>query len=97
MGSWGEEIGRVQGQRGQTDHFHFLVSCMLLLLGLVSADEGPLVSASATININKVPQSNLIAVVKFKFGMMFVFGIFSNFFVTCHKGNGFCFIYCLSH
>ena len=39
----------------------------------------------------KVPQSNLIALVKFKFGRMLVFGFFSNSFVTCHKEIGFFF------
>ena len=39
----------------------------------------------------KVPQSNLIAVVKVKFERMFVFGFFSNSFVTCHKEIGFFF------
>ena len=32
-----------------------------------------------------VPQSNLVALVKFKFGRMFVFGFFSYVFVTCKK------------
>ena len=39
----------------------------------------------------KVPQSKLIALVKFKFGRMFVFGFFPNFFVTCNKEIGYFF------
>ena len=39
----------------------------------------------------KVPQSNLIVVVKFKFERMFVLGFFSNSFVTCHKEIGYLF------
>ena len=38
--------------------------------------------------VKKVPQSNMIALLKFKNERMFVFGFFSNSFVTCNKENG---------
>ena len=34
---------------------------------------------------------------KFKFERMFIFGLFSIFFVTCHKEIGYLFQYCLLH
>ena len=36
----------------------------------------------------KVPQSNLIAVVKFKYERMFFFCVFFNYFVTCREKSG---------
>ena len=48
---WWEEISSLGDQRGQTDHFQFLVSWKFLLMEVVSADKEPVVFAYTIIKI----------------------------------------------